>query len=183
MARLPYLDQKDLSPENKELLARPINLNRVLVNSPNCRRAGLKMANFIRYESKLDARLKELAIMTIGWITRTPYEWSHHVILAKDFGVSDEDIRELINYLEGRPHKLDAKVTLACDAAKEMTNNIAMSKKTFDALHAFLDNEGMVDLIVTIAHYNAMIRVLGTLEVDIEEDYAPGLTKFPLPAA
>jgi alkylhydroperoxidase family enzyme len=182
MARLPYLDQKDLSPENKELLERPINLNRVLVNSPNCRRAGLKMAHFIRYESRLDARLKELAIMTIGWITRTPYEWSHHVILAKDFGVSDDDIRELINYLEGRPHKLDSKVTLAADAAKEMTNNIAMSKKTFDALHAFLNNEEMVDLIVTIAHYNAMIRVLGTLEVDIEDHYAPGLTKFPLPA-
>jgi alkylhydroperoxidase family enzyme len=182
MARLPYLDQKDLSPENKDLLERPINLNRVLVNSPNCRRAGLKMAHFIRYESRLDARLKELAIMTIGWITRTPYEWSHHVILAKDFGVSEDDIRELINYLEGRPTKLEPNILLAVEAAKEMTNNISMSKKTFDALHAFLNKEEMVDLIVTIAHYNAMIRVLGTLEVDIEEHYAPGLTKFPLPA-
>ena len=60
MARLPYLDKSDLSPENQDLLERPINLNRVLVNSPNCRRAGLHLAYFIRYESRLDARIKEL---------------------------------------------------------------------------------------------------------------------------
>jgi alkylhydroperoxidase family enzyme len=119
--------------------------------------------------------------MTVGYLTRAPYEWSHHVILSKDFGVSEDDIRELINYLEGRPHKLDAHAVLGVDAAREMTNDLAMSDKTFDALHAFLDNEEMVDLVVTIAHYNAMVRVLATLQVDIEDNYLPGLDKFPLP--
>jgi alkylhydroperoxidase family enzyme len=182
MARLPYLDKKDLSPENQDLLDRPINLNRVLVHSPNCRRAGLQMAMFIRFKSKLDPRLKELAIMAVGYLTRAPYEWSHHVILGKDFGVSDDDMQELINYLEGRPHKLDERAVLAIDAAREMTEDIAMSDKTFDALHGFLNNEEMVDLVVTIAHYNAMVRVLATLQVDIEDNYLPGLDKFPLPA-
>lgn len=182
MARLPYLDKKDLAAEYQHLLDRPINLNRVLVNSPNCRRAGLEIAHFIRYESKLDARLKELAIMTVGYLTRAPYEWSHHVILSKDFGVSEDDIAQLVNYLEGRPHKLDERAVLAVNAAREMTNDLAMSDATFNALHAFLDNEKMVDLVVTIAHYNAMVRVLATLQVDIEEKYLPGLEKFPLPS-
>jgi len=182
MARLPFLDKNDLSAENQDLLERPINLNRVLVNSPNCRRAGLHLAHFIRYESRLDARIKELAIMTVGYLTRAPYEWSHHVILAKDFGVSDGDIGELVNYLEGRPHQLDDLAALAVDAASEMTKNIAMSGSTFNALHKSLNNEEMVDLVVTIAHYNAMVRVLATLEVDIEDNYLPGLDKFPLPA-
>lgn len=182
MARLPYLDKQDLAPEHQKLLERPINLNRILVNSPNCRRAGLQIAHFIRYESKLDARLKELAIMTVGYLTRAPYEWSHHVILSKDFGVSDDDIRALVDYLEGRAPHLDERAALAVDAAREMTNDLTMSDKTFDALHAFLDNEEMVDLVVTIAHYNAMVRVLATLQVDIEDNYLPGLDKFPLPA-
>jgi alkylhydroperoxidase family enzyme len=182
MARLPYLDKKDLSPENQDLLDRPINLNRVLVHSPNCRRAGLEMAMFIRFKSKLNPRLKELAIMAVGYLTRAPYEWSHHVILGKDFGVSDEDMRELVNLLEGRPHKLDEHVVLAVRGAREMTENIAMSEETFNALHKFLSNEEMVDLIVTIGHYNSMVRVLATLQVDIEDDYMPGLKKMPLPA-
>lgn len=182
MARLPYLNQSDLSPENQDLLERPINLNRVLVNSPNCRRAGLHLAHFIRFQSRLDARIKELAIMTVGYLTRAPYEWSHHVILAKDFGVSDDDIGELVNFLEGRPHKLDEHAALAVTAAREMTRDIAMSEETFNALREFLNEEETVDLVVTIAHYNAMVRVLATLEVDIEEEYLPGLEKFPLPA-
>lgn len=182
MARLPYLDKQDLASEHQSLLDRPINLNRVLVHSPNCRRAGLQMAHFIRYESKLDARIKELAIMTVGYITRAPYEWSHHVILSKDFGVSEDDIRALVDYLEGRPHQLDERAVLAVDAAREMTLDLAMSDKTFNTLQSFLDNEEMVDLTVSIAHYNAMVRVLATLQVDIEDNYLPGLERFPLPA-
>jgi len=182
MARLPYLDKKDLSEEDQYLLDRPINLNRVLVNSPNCRRAGLHLAHFIRYETRLDPRIRELAIMTVGYLTRAPYEWSHHVILGKDFGVTDDDIGELINMLEGRSHKLDKHAELAVTAAREMTEDIAMSEATFNALHEFLNNEEMVDLVVSIAHYNAMVRVLASLEVDIEDSYMPGLDKFPLPA-
>jgi hypothetical protein len=34
MARLSYLDKDDLKEEDKELLARGINLHRILVHSP-----------------------------------------------------------------------------------------------------------------------------------------------------
>ena len=34
MARVPYLEQSDLSAENQDLLKRRINLSRALVNSP-----------------------------------------------------------------------------------------------------------------------------------------------------
>ena len=33
MARLPYLDKEDLKPEDQELLARGINLQKILVHS------------------------------------------------------------------------------------------------------------------------------------------------------
>ena len=38
-ARVPYLNQEDLSDENKDLLKRPIWLTRALVNSPDTARA------------------------------------------------------------------------------------------------------------------------------------------------
>ena len=38
-ARVPYLDADDLSPENRDLLERPIWLTRALVNSPDTARA------------------------------------------------------------------------------------------------------------------------------------------------
>ena len=41
----------------------------------------------------------------------------------------------------------------------------------------------MVDLVVTIGFYNAVVRVLASLEIDVEPDYQPYLDEFPLPAA
>jgi alkylhydroperoxidase family enzyme len=181
MARLPYLGRQDLSPENQDLDRPENNLYRVLVNSPNCCRVAQGMANFVFKGSRLDARLKELAIMAVAYLARSPYAWSHHLVIRKDCRVSDEDVRQLMNHLDGRPHRLDERAMLVVDAAREMTEDLAMSDKTFGALRGFLDNEAMVDLVVIIGHYNGMGRVLRTLGIDIEEDYRAGLDQFPLP--
>ena len=79
MARVPYLKVSDLAPEHQDLLKRPITLHQALVNSPNAARAFNGLGHFIRYGSKLDPRLRELAILQVGWLARSPYEWSHHV--------------------------------------------------------------------------------------------------------
>ncbi len=102
MARVPYLEAADLSPENQDLLRRPIALARALVNSPNAARAFTGVGQFIRYGSKLDPRLRELAILQVGWLARSPYEWSHHVKIGHDFGVTDDDIRAMIDETAGK---------------------------------------------------------------------------------
>src|SRR5215469_601995 len=97
MARVPYLDRDDLAPEHQDLLKRNISLMRAFVHSPNAARAFHGVGHYIRYGSQLDPRLRELAILQVGWLARSPYEWSHHVKLGHDFGVSDDDIRALID--------------------------------------------------------------------------------------
>ena len=39
MARVPYLEAEDLAPEHRDLLKRPINFYKAMVNSPRARRA------------------------------------------------------------------------------------------------------------------------------------------------
>ena len=182
MARVPYLEKTDLSAENQDLLKRRINLFQTLVNSPNAARAFSGLGQFIRFGSKLDPRLRELAILQVGWLARSPYEWSHHVKLGRDFGVGDDDIRALIDDTAGRPTKLDPMAKSVLLAAREMTAGGAMSDATFASLQAALGNEQVVDLTITIAFYNAVVRVLATLQIDVEEDYMPYLRQFPLPA-
>jgi alkylhydroperoxidase family enzyme len=97
MARVPYLERSDLAEADQDLLARNINLFRALVNSPNAARAFSTLGGFIRHKSRLDPRLRELAILQVGWLARSPYEWSHHVKIGFDFGVSKDDIRALID--------------------------------------------------------------------------------------
>jgi alkylhydroperoxidase family enzyme len=75
MARLPYLDKRDLKPEDQGLLSRDINLYRVLVHNPEAMRAFSGLGGYIRHRTKLDPRLRELAILQVGWLARSPYEW------------------------------------------------------------------------------------------------------------
>lgn len=76
MPRLPYLNRDDLSEENRDLLSRDINLMRLLVHSPGAARSFNELGMFIRHRSKLDPRLRELAILQVGWLARSRYERS-----------------------------------------------------------------------------------------------------------
>ncbi len=168
MARVPYLEVSDLAAEDQDLLKRPIALFKALVNSPKAARAFSGLGGYIRYGSKLDPRLRELAILQVGWLARSPYEWSHHVKLGYDFGVTDADVQALIDDTAGKPTGLD------------MTAEGAMAAETFAELQAALGNEQVVDLTLTIGFYNAVVRVLATLEIDVEPGYMAYLEKYPL---
>ena len=181
MARVPYLDPSDLSEADRDLLKRPITLFKALVNSPNAARAFHGLGDYIRYGSKLDPRLRELAILQVGWLARAPYEWSHHVKLGLDFGVTAADIQALIDDTDGKPTTLDALTRQVLRAAREMTTDGTMCDASFAALRQALGNEQVVDLTITIAFYNAVVRVLATLQIDVEDDYMPYLDQFPLP--
>jgi alkylhydroperoxidase family enzyme len=183
MARVPYLDKSDLVAEDQELLKRNITLHRALANSPNGLRAFGALGQFIRHKSRLDPRLRELAILQVGYLARAPYEWSHHVKIGRDFGVTDDDIRALIEETDGRPSKLEPLAKLVLKAAREMTNDLAISEATFAALRKDLDNERVVDLVITISFYNAVVRLLVSLQIDVEPEYQRYLEEFPLPAA
>jgi alkylhydroperoxidase family enzyme len=181
MARLPYLDPDDLPAEHRDLLDRNINLLRAMVHNPDCTRAFRGLGDYIRHDSHLDPRLRELAILQVGYITRAPYEWSHHIRIGRTFGVSDGDIRVLIDETEGRTTTIDDTTKAVLRAAREMTAE-GLSDETHAAVAAFLDPRDLVDLLVTIAVYIGVVSLLDALKIDVEPDYQDELNAFPLPA-
>lgn len=183
MARLPYLDPPDLAPENRDLLARPINLFRLMVNSPGGARAFSGLGRYIRFESRLDPRLREMAILQVGYLTRSVYEYTHHIKIGRDFGVSDADIRAIAAETAGLPSGLGELDRAVLRAAREMTESHAASEATFATLRAALDPETLTDLVLVIAFYNAVVRFLATMQIDNEPEYQKLLAEFPLPAA
>jgi alkylhydroperoxidase family enzyme len=181
MARLPYLDKSDLLPEHQDLLARSLNLYRVLAHSPHAARSLNTLARFIRDGSRLDPRLRELAILQVSYLTRSAWGYSHHVRIGRETGLSNDEIQAVAEETDGRPTSLDPLAKAVLRAAREMTADLAVSDKTFAALRQGLDNERLTDLVVTISFYNGLVRLLETMQVDVEEDYLPFLEEFPLP--
>lgn len=182
MARLPYLDVDDLADEDKDLLKRPINLFRNLVNSPDAARAFGTLGGYIRHKSTLDPRLREMAIIQVGYVTKSEYEYTHHARLGTEqFGVTEDDIHAITAETEGRESELGSLEKTVLSAARAMVANLKIPDAEFAVLEKALSKQHLVDLVITIAFYCAVVRVLATLEIDNEPHYKEVLKDFPLP--
>lgn len=181
MARLPYLEADQVAPEYRDMLKRNTNLHKLLVNSPDMARAFSGLGGHIRHNSKLDPRLRELAILQVGWLERSEYEFTHHVKIGKEFGVTDDDIAGLIAETERKSSKLEPLAKAILRGAREMARELAMSEATFAEIKRELSDEHMTDLVVTIAFYCAVVRVLATMKIDNEPYYKEVLQQYPIP--
>ena len=162
MARVPYVDNKDLPEQYRNQLSSDTNVTRALSNSPQLAFLSGSMARYIRHESKVDPRLRELAIIQVGYSARSAYEYTHHIKIGRSFGVTEDDLRAIADETAGRPTKLEP-------LAKSV-------------LRAAFDNARLVDLLYTIANYNGVVRILAALQVDLEDEYKIYLEKFPFAA-
>ena len=181
MALVPYLTEADLGPEDRSLLARPINLFRALAHSPAGLRNFNALGEWIRFGCELDPRLRELAILQVGYLTSSPYEWSHHVRIGRDFGITDGDIRDLIAATRGEEHGLGELDAAVLSASRELTQDRRITEATWATLSKHLDYGRRVDLIIVASFYNGVVRILEGLQIDVEPDYQGYLEEFPLP--
>ncbi len=183
MARLKYLEPADLAEKDRDLLARNVNIYKALAHSPGGARHVSGLGRYIRNESRLDARLRELAILQVGYLTRSEYEYAHHIEIGRNFGVTDDDIRALVAETAGEQSDLEPLAKAVLRAAREMTEELSLSDETHAALREGLDDECLTDLIIVIGFYNCIVRVLAALEIDLEDGYRGYLEEFPLPGA
>jgi alkylhydroperoxidase family enzyme len=65
-------------------------------------------------------------------------------------------------------------------ASREATDGLRPSDEAFAVLRRHLSDEEVVDLVMTIAYYNLVVRVLSSLDVDLEPGYEGLLQEFPL---
>jgi alkylhydroperoxidase family enzyme len=181
MARLPYLEADQVAPDYRDMLKRNTNLHKLLVNSPDMARAFNGVGNYIRFKSKLNPRLRELAILQVGWLEQSEYEFTHHVKIGTEFGVTDDDIAGMMAETEGKASKLEPLTKTILKGAREMVRELGMSEATFAEIKHHLSDEEMVDLVLTIAFYCAVVRVLATMKIDNEPQYKEVLQQYPMP--
>jgi alkylhydroperoxidase family enzyme len=177
--RLPYREPSDLPAELQHAVGRQ-NFQRAYAHSPRAALLQRALHGYLREESRLDRRLRELAIVQVGYAAPCAYAYAHHLKAAVEAGVSDADLRAVADESAGRATHLEPLARAVLRAARELTAGYAVGADTFAALQRGLDNEELMDLLYTIACYTAMAKLLLSLEVDLEERYLPYLERFPI---
>jgi alkylhydroperoxidase family enzyme len=171
MARVRLNETADLPEEHRWLFERMeqrgslLNIFRAFSHSPETLRRFMKLGSYFLEEGKLDPKLRELAILRVGYLCRAPYEFSQHIAFGRRVGLSDSQIRGI-----GDPHVglFDPREMAVLAYAGEMTADARVSDATYAAAAAFLNTEEIVELTLVTGYYNMVSRALNTLLVDVD---------------
>src|SRR4029453_9053603 len=63
-----------------------------LARHPKLLKRWLVFGNHVLFKSTLSARERELAILRVGWLCRSEYEWGQHAEIGRAIGLGDEEI-------------------------------------------------------------------------------------------
>ena len=178
MSRLPLLTKDEIATEDRDIFGVGMNLHRQTLHSPKLARLSRQMGLYFRKESPLPARLCELAILQVAWLARSAYEYSHHLKIALEAGVSETDLQTLA---AGRSFAHDPMAELLINTATDLTAHGAASEATFARLEANLTPAQIVDLLFVISFYIGFVRFTASLALQVEPEYQTYLDRFPLP--
>ena len=94
MARIPYPKIEELPEKIRSRTEKlpPLNILRLLMHAQTNVIPLLSLGTSILTEQELDAKLRELAILRVAHLTGANYEWTQHVPIAKQTGVTDAQV-------------------------------------------------------------------------------------------
>jgi alkylhydroperoxidase family enzyme len=121
---------------------------------------------------RLDPRLRELAIMRIGWTTNSVYEWTQHWRVATNAGMTPEDIVGVRDWVAHDAYGPIERAVL--QATDETVLSGVISESTWENLRElFPDDAELFELVLAINHWRMYSSVLRTLAVPLEDGVAP----------
>ena len=130
---------------------------------PALAKAFLRFNVHLLMSSTLPARIRELAILRVAHRRDCAYEWSHHVRMGKDEGITDEQIAAL-----KRGEAADQFDRVVITAVDELEEKSQLSDETWAALGERLDDQQRMDLIFTVGCYALLAMAFNTFGVELE---------------
>jgi alkylhydroperoxidase family enzyme len=184
MALLPYLDEKDASPEVLKILKFGrvvLNVQRMTANAQSIFLHRSRLSNALFTQITIDPKLREIAILRTAKDCHSVYEWTQHVPAAKHVGLSDEQIAAAIENWQNASCFTEVE-RLVLQFTDEVNANVKASRATLEALKKHLSPGEIIELLVIIGHWRQTASILETTEVELEDfagkvDILEGMTQ------
>jgi 4-carboxymuconolactone decarboxylase len=135
-----------------------------------------KTGEYLRFESVLDARIRELTICAVARHVTNQFEWLMHAPLAVKAGVAQTTIDAL--RAGARPKQLPPDEEAALDFTLELLATHGVSDPAYEAALAAFGEQGVVEL-ATLAGYFAMVCWVMNVARTPANQTGEGLGAFP----
>jgi AhpD family alkylhydroperoxidase len=162
---MPYPESK--SDEAMKTQPRELNVQRMLAHmSPPMMEGFGALATAVLAKAKLDGKLRELAILRVGHLSKCAYEVYHHEAYGRYVGLTDAQ-------LEAVKHSPTAPIWSPVERAvleftDDIVKNVRPSDATLNAVRKHLSDTEVMELIVSAGAYMTVCRILETTGIEID---------------
>ncbi|MDA1100273.1 MAG: carboxymuconolactone decarboxylase family protein [Proteobacteria bacterium] len=144
------------------------------IHSPVFADRAQHVGEYCRFNSVLETRLSELAILITARQWTAQFEWFAHAPMALEAGLSPDIIADLRERREPTFSKADeAAVFKFCT---ELYRASAVSDATYDEAKAQLGEQGVVDLVGILGYYALVSMTLNVFEMPLPDGVEPPLS-------
>jgi 4-carboxymuconolactone decarboxylase len=112
--------------------------------------------------SALEPRDRELLILRTAWRCRATYEWSHHEVIGRKAGLTDDDLAAAC---------AEEPAILLFRAADELVVDHVLTDATWAELSAAYSQQQVIEVCMLVGEYAMLAGALNSLGVQIEDGY------------
>jgi len=145
-----------------------LNVFRTLLHHPKLAKAvNDLLMTLLAGDNQLDARLRELLIMRIGWATGCDYEWTQHWKIALQFGLSEAEVLAVRDWQAATCLTEQDRAILA--ATDETLADGMISAATWKTCAGFLNESQLLELNVAIGAWRMISQLARSAGIELEE--------------
>jgi 4-carboxymuconolactone decarboxylase len=186
MSRLPYLRHDDLDPAGQQVwdgvvgsragdlvndeggLVGPFN---AFVHAPDVGRRMASLGRVLRFETSIERRLTEVAIITVGARWKAEFEWWAHARMAREHGVPDAVVDAIGRGDEPAFDATDERTVYA--VARQLAEAGELDQAAYDAAQQLLGDTGVVELVSLCGYYTLISFLLNAFAVPLPPGATP----------
>jgi 4-carboxymuconolactone decarboxylase len=151
----------------------------ITLHSPELARRTRPLNNYLRYESGLGGRLRELAILATARELDSQFEWAAHEEEARREGISDEIIETVRR--RGEPGGLADADAAVIALAREIFGARKVDAETYARALALFGRRRLIDLVALMGNYAATAALLTAFDTQLDPGVEPPLPPLTRP--
>jgi len=176
--RLPVVKPDEMSERQQEISARIAGRRggvrgpfQVWIKSPELCDRVEALGAFVRFESSLPLRLRELSLLLAARHWDAQYSWNAHVDKAVVAGIPREALQAIAERRE--PAFDDPADEAFYRFCRELLEDHFVADDTFRRAHEYFGDQGLVDAVGSLGNFSMLGMCLNAFQVDLQPGRTP----------
>lgn len=172
--RIAPLQDSEFTPEQLELLAKSprqkgaiLNIFRTLVRELDAYKAFTRWGGYVLSRSSLSPRDREIAILRVGWLCKSGYEWTQHHRIGLESGLNAEEIERIKLGAGADGWSAPEKALLM--AVDDLNRDHFVTNPSWAELAKHYSERQCMDLVFTVGQYTQVSMILNSFGIQLDE--------------